>query len=118
MVIVGIVPLLASILLIWSVEAAARGRLGRNGWIGLRFGALMDSETAWRSGHAAARLPMWAGCLALAAGGVLAIALPVDDAVRGNIILASFCILFAALAIAALLGNRAAQGAHHLGARD
>jgi len=117
MVIVGIVPLLTGIPLIWSVEAAARGRLGRNGWIGLRFGALMESEAAWRSGHAAARLPMWVGGLALAAGGMLAIALPVDDAVRGNIILASFCLLFAAVAIAALLGNRAAR-APHLGTHN
>jgi len=109
MIIVGIAPILVSILLIWSVEAAARGSLRRNGWVGLRFGSFMDSEEAWQAGHTAGRVYIWVGCLLLGAGGILAIALPVSDTVRGNVILAAFVAMFAAVAGASIVGNRAAS---------
>jgi len=111
MIIAGVAPILVSVLLIWSVEAAARGTLRRNGWIGLRFGSFMDSEEAWRAGHAAGRTYIWIGCLLLATGGVMTIALPASETARGDIILGAFLALFAAVAAASVVGNRAASRA-------
>ncbi|MES2094432.1 MAG: SdpI family protein [Actinomycetota bacterium] len=52
----------AAMLLIAVVtQLAASGRIGRNGFVGIRIPPTLASEAAWRAGHRAAVLPTWIG---------------------------------------------------------
>jgi hypothetical protein len=118
MLISGIVLMLAAILVVAVNEAAARGRLGINGFAGIRFGSLMLSERAWREGHRAARVPMLLVGAALFGGGlVVAPGLLGEDAASVLVIGASVAAL-ALVAVAAFVAARAADRVLVEDARD
>jgi uncharacterized membrane protein len=66
------VPILTTVSLIGLASRAAKGRLRRNQWAGIRTPSTMESDQAWAAGHRAAlRLTPWfllttvVGCAAL-----------------------------------------------------
>ncbi len=66
--VIALVMLLAAVL----TQAAAAGKITRNGLWGIRIPSTMASDAAWLAGHRAARLPIWVGFAAVAIGAVLA----------------------------------------------
>ncbi|MBN9212793.1 MAG: hypothetical protein BGO45_09780 [Microbacterium sp. 71-36] len=57
--------LLAGLLVQWAAYRAARGTLPLNFRIGIRTSATLRSEDAWRTGHAAAAIPISVGGVGL-----------------------------------------------------
>lgn len=109
MEIAGIVLVLTGILIVGAAEATARGRLGINGMIGIRFGALLMSDRAWHLGHRAARLPLDLAGAVLAVAGVLVLILPISDGAIGALVLASAVVTLALLIVGAVIANREAN---------
>jgi hypothetical protein len=73
MIIAGIVWALGGIVVIVAVEAPARGRVGINSLVGMRFGPLLLSDRAWTVGHRAARASTWAAGITMLATGLVVI---------------------------------------------
>lgn len=98
----------SGVLLIWMARATAAGRLGRNSVAGIRIGATMASDEAWRAAHRRAKRPtQWAGWIAIASGvpAFLPVAMPivVGSAIGG-------CLVMLALVLyGAVVGSRAAR---------
>ncbi|GMA32874.1 SdpI family protein [Litorihabitans aurantiacus] len=63
----------AGLLLIWTADAAAAGRLKRNQVAGIRVAATLASEEAWRAAHVRARRPTIYGGAACIVGGLVAL---------------------------------------------
>lgn len=107
----GIVLVLVAVVLSWTVEAAARGRVGVNPLIGIRVGDVTASPEAWRAGHRAAR-PLTHTASAVAAGTGVLISLPsVSENAAGWSVIAA-CLLILGLVVAgAMKANRAARDA-------
>lgn len=56
------IPLLvAGVLIVWMAARSASGTLARNSWVGIRTAATLRGDDEWRTGHAAAVVPMYAG---------------------------------------------------------
>ena len=52
----------ATMLLVVLVkQLAASGKIGRNGFVGIRIPPTMASDAAWTAGHKAALMPSWIG---------------------------------------------------------
>ncbi|QIZ99356.1 SdpI family protein [Leifsonia sp. PS1209] len=75
MIFVAVIIILGSVVVVVSIEAAARGRLGINSLVGLRVPSVMSSDEAWRRGHAAARIPVWIGASGATVGALVSLAL-------------------------------------------
>ncbi len=69
-VILSLVFLVSGLVLGAVAEAARRGRLRRNNWVGIRTAAVMRSEAAWLSGHRAAAPWLFLAALGPVACGV------------------------------------------------
>jgi len=109
MLISGIVLMLAAILVVGVNEAAARGRLGINGFAGIRFGSLMLSERAWREGHRAARVPMVVAGVVLFAAGLAAATGSLGGDATGTLVIGACVITLVLVGVAAFLAKRAAD---------
>jgi len=109
MLISGIVLMLAAILVVGVSEAAARGRLGINGFAGIRFGSLMLSERAWREGHRAARVPMLVAGAALFAAGLVAATGALGADATGAVVIGAMVVTLAVVAVAAFVASRVAD---------
>ena len=72
-VLVGVLLVGSGVLVITIAERAADGRLGANGWAGIRTRATRSSDEAWRLAHQAARKPTALGGWLMAAAGVLSV---------------------------------------------
>lgn len=106
---------------VWGVTAAAaRGRLPRNEWAGIRTGATKASDPAWRAGHVAAlSVTRLTGQGTLVIGAAMIIDGLVSDAAEGSIVL---WVLFAAgyggvLVASVIAAQRANRAARATGAR-
>lgn len=97
------------VLLAFTAEATARGRLGLNSFMGLRFGYLVASDEAWYAGHRAARIPLvLSGVVVFIAGVILMLAQPNDNA--ANVVVGvAMGVLLLLVIVAAVIGNRAAR---------
>jgi hypothetical protein len=51
----------AMLLVVVVTQLAATGKIGRNGFVGIRIPPTMASDAAWIAGHRAARMPSWIG---------------------------------------------------------
>jgi hypothetical protein len=109
MEIAGIVLVLAGLVIVVAAEATARGRLGINGLIGIRFGALLMSDRAWHLGHRAARVPLDLAGAVLVVAGVLVLSLPVSDEAVGALVLTSSVVTIALIVLGAVIANREAN---------
>lgn len=49
------------LLVVLVTQLAASGRIGRNGFVGIRIPPTMASDAAWTAGHKAALMPSWIG---------------------------------------------------------
>jgi hypothetical protein len=59
--------LAATMLLVVVVtQLAASGKIGRNGFVGIRIPPTMANDAAWTAGHKAARIPSWIGFVLVA----------------------------------------------------
>jgi hypothetical protein len=107
--IAGIVIVLAGIIVVGAAEATARGRLGINGLVGIRFGALLMSDRAWHLGHRAARVPLDFAGAVLVLAGVLVLTLPISDEAAGTLVLISSVVTIALLVLGAVIASREAN---------
>lgn len=57
--------LVAGVLVLWTAYRAYREMLPLNFWIGIRTATTLRSEEAWRTGHAAAAVPISVGGIGL-----------------------------------------------------
>lgn len=109
MLVAGLVLALVAVLVVFVSEATARGNLGINGMLGLRFGAMMTSEAAWQAGHRAARVPLDIGGALLFVAGILVMALPLSDDALGSVVLGAVGVLVLLVAVGAVRASRAAN---------
>ncbi len=49
------------LLVVLVTQLAASGRIGRNGFVGIRIPPTMASDAAWTAGHKVALMPSWIG---------------------------------------------------------
>jgi hypothetical protein len=104
--------LVLALLFGWVADWMARGRLHRNGLIGIRIPATLRSEEAWLAGHRAAVVPMRvsAGLFAAAAVVMLAVAIAGGPAyLVGITSIVLICLVLAAVGWATLLAGHAAS---------
>lgn len=107
--ITGFILIAAGIIVSSAAEATARGRIGKNSFVGIRVGYVMHSPAAWLAGHRAARVPTHIAGAIFAAGGLLVLLVePSDEAAAG--IAVGCCLAGLAVIIAAAVrANRAAE---------
>ena len=88
-------------------ELTARGILGPNGGAGIRIASTMQSKSAWKIGHRAARPWLHAGSAALVSSGALTIAVvtPIVDAVLPIGMALALCLLI----VSAVVADRAVR---------
>jgi hypothetical protein len=109
MEIAGTVLILAGTLIVAAAESTASGRLGINGMIGIRFGALMMSDRAWHLGHRAGRIPLDLAGVILVLTGVLVWMLPVPDDALGIVVVFGAIASLGMLTLGAVLASREAN---------
>jgi uncharacterized membrane protein len=109
MEIAGIVLVIAGLVIVVAAEATARGPLGINGMIGIRFGALLMSDRAWHLGHRAARVPLDLAGVVLVVSGVLVLTLPISDEAVGTLVLTSSVVTIALVVLGAVIASREAN---------
>ncbi|TQL79438.1 SdpI/YhfL family protein [Stackebrandtia endophytica] len=95
-------------LIIWLARAAAKGRLGRNPFAGIRTPTTMASDEAWRTAHVAARVPTEIGGWCAIGATVVMILAPWIWLVFAATIIAA-TLLTACVAYGAVRGGRAAR---------
>ncbi|AWB86067.1 SdpI family protein [Mycetocola zhujimingii] len=105
----GMVLAFCAVLIVFVSESAARGHLGMNGMMGLRFGSLMSSDDAWEAGHRAARVPINIGAGVLFLAGILVIVMPLSDTAKGITVGVSMGIMLLLIAAGAFAASRAAD---------
>ena len=106
MIFASFLVILGSIVVVASIEAAARGRLGVNSLIGIRIPSVMSSDEAWRRGHGAARIPVWIGaCAAMVAG---LVSLAIDEGARGAAVSVGSTLLLIGVTTGGFFASRAA----------
>ena len=105
----SIVLVLAGVAVILSGELTARGILGINDMMGLRFGYLRRSDEAWLVGHRAARLWVDAGGTLLVVVGLACLAFPLEEGTVGITVGVAMAVLVALVGYGAFVGNRAAR---------
>lgn len=106
--ILGSVVLIAVGLLVGvTMELCATGRIGRNGFVGLRLSPLFDSDEAWRVGHRAARVWAWLAAAVAVASGVLGFVVS-DESTYGAIVLSGTLLVVALLGVSCIPAYRAA----------
>jgi hypothetical protein len=103
-IVAGIVWALAGILVIVATEMPARGRLGINGMVGMRFGPLLMSDRAWVAGHRAAVQSSWAAGISMMILGLVIVFGSLTDE-QGAL---AFGIGFAVLVICLVIASRRA----------
>lgn len=113
----GVLLIAAGIAISWAAEATARGQLGMNSLVGIRVGYVRHSPEAWLAGHQAARWPTHAAAGFFAACGILVLALDPSEETAGGIIIGGALAGLAAITVAAVKANRAAELAVVSGAR-
>lgn len=109
MIIGGVIWALGGIIVIVAVEAPARGRVGINSVVGMRFGPLLLSERAWTAGHRAARQYSWLAGLAMIIGGLIVVVGALTDEQGVLVFVVSTLMLGLFTALAALRAHRAAS---------
>lgn len=107
--ITGVLLIAAGMTISWAAEATARGKIGVNSLIGIRVGYVKHSPEAWRAGHRAARWPSHAAGGIFAACGILVLALDPSDETGAGIIIGGSLASLAAIIVAAVKANRAAE---------
>lgn len=107
------VALLAGPLLIALVagvaRAAARGRLPRNGTIGLRLPSMLRSDAAWQAGHRAAQTPAHLSLGLLIAADLVAVLLANSGTSKAALTVELSVLLLAAIAWTAIAAGKAAH---------
>jgi uncharacterized membrane protein len=106
----GVVLLVTAALLAWVGVRAATGRLARNRGLGLRTPRTLASDRAWAAAHRTAGPWLVAAATAVGVPGVLLLARP-SQALGQLLLLAGSGLLVALVAVASLLGDRAAGDA-------
>jgi len=109
MLIASIVLALCGLVVILTGELTARGILGINDLMGLRFGYLQRSDEAWLIGHRAARPWVDAGGSALVAAGIVGLVTPLAEGEVGTVVIVGMAVLLALVGYGAFVGNRAAR---------
>jgi uncharacterized membrane protein len=109
MILAGWILLLAGLLIVFASESAARGHLGLNSIVGLRFGYILVSDEAWLAGHRAARIVLDIAGSIFVVTGVLVLMLPLPENTMGAIVLASAVGVVLLVVVAGIIGNRAAR---------
>lgn len=100
------IPLLvAGVLIVWMAARSASGTLARNSWVGIRTAATLRGDDEWRTGHAAAVVPMYAGGIGLIAAAAAAVFVGEDGAVWAAMIGCAWVVV--CLLIAAVVAGRA-----------
>ena len=92
------------LLVVVVTQLAASGRIGRNGFVGIRIPPTMASDAAWTAGHKAALMPSWIGFA------LVAVTAGVAQFIPGiNVVLTAILLLFLACSVvAAWRGARSA----------
>jgi len=109
MEIAGVVLIVAGIVVVWGAEVTASGRLGINGLIGLRFGALLMSDRAWHLGHRAARVPIDLAGAFLILTGILVLTLDLPEDAVGILVIFGAIAALAMIILGSVLGSREAN---------
>ncbi len=100
------VPLLvAGAVIVWIAARSASGALSRNSWVGIRTSATLRGDEEWRTGHAAAVVPMYAGGVGLMAAAAAAVFTGEDGAVWAAMIGCAWVVV--CLLIATVVAGRA-----------
>lgn len=100
------VPLLvAGAVIVWIAARSASGSLSRNSWVGIRTSATLRGDEEWRTGHAAAVVPMYAGGIGLMASAAAAVFAGEDGAVWAAMIGCAWVVV--CLLIATVVAGRA-----------
>lgn len=90
-----------------AVHLAARGRLPRNGILGIRTASVRRDDATWVRGHRAAVAPTWATvCIVVA---LSATSIAQNDASSVALTSAAVAVLFAGTLVASVLASRAAR---------
>ncbi|RPI22498.1 MAG: SdpI family protein [Actinobacteria bacterium] len=109
MVLVGVIPTLGGILILWVGALAATDRLPRNGWAGIRtMTTLRDDETWYAAHRTGSRWLLASGGLALATG-LLVLVLRPDDTEVVTILLIGGLACGGCAIVAGITGQRAAR---------
>jgi uncharacterized membrane protein len=103
----GLVLLATGGLLAWVGVRAAGGRLARNERIGLRTPRTLGSDAAWDAAHRVAGRWLVAAAAAVAVPGLVLFARP-TNALGSLLVLVGSGLLVSLVAVAAILGDRAA----------
>lgn len=99
----------AGIIVSCAAEATARGRIGKNTFVGIRVGYVTHSPAAWLAGHQAARIPTHIAGAIFVAWGLLVLILDPSDEAAGGIAIGCCLAALAAIIAAAVRANRAAE---------
>lgn len=100
------VPLiLAGALIVWIAARSASGALTRNSWVGIRTSATLRGDEEWRTGHAAAVVPMSAGGIGLIVAAAAAVFVGEEGAVWAAMIGCAWVVV--CLLIATVVAGRA-----------
>jgi uncharacterized membrane protein len=85
--VIFIVMVSAGGVILWTAQAAASGRLGRNSVSGIRLPVTMASDKAWLVAHQAARRPTAiAGWIAIASAAPALLPLPLEFVVASTLV--------------------------------
>jgi hypothetical protein len=109
MAILGYLLLLFAVLIPAVNEASARGKLGVNPLIGIRFASVKLSGDAWKVGHAAARVPMVLAGVVFAVAGVYVLINPIRQDQLSTASLFLIAPVFVCFFAAGILADRAAR---------
>lgn len=106
MTIASVVLIVAGLLVGVTTELCASGRIGRNGFVGLRLAPLYDSDEAWRIGHRAARVWTWLAAASAVVSGVLGFVVS-DENDYGAVVLVGTLVMVVLLGVSCVAAYRA-----------
>lgn len=98
----------SGILLAWSAQAAASGKLRRNPIVGIRIASTMASDEAWLAAHVRAKRPTTIAAAAATAAGVCAL-FPLPTAALAAVALTGAVVMLVCVFSAARVGRQAAD---------
>lgn len=96
------------LLLIMVVVRCADGRMGVNGWAGIRTPTILTNEQTWLAGHKAAKKASLVGIFGAIASVLAAIFVP-NGELQSMMLIASCIILLAGLIVGTYKGTKAAK---------